>query len=509
MSESDLHAKLREFYDLLESSPHQAAALARRLPEFTLPNGCPSSSLRAALLIDFAEATHDAAAVNEALSILETLHTELPDEAEITYNLANALSIEARLEPPEGASTFLRTASVRLRARAKFVEAAKSKDPELLGRIHTNLGNELWRAYRWVEAYDAYMDALDIDPTNAVARCGAVKVLLQTRARGIGDPDVTEAVAARHAQKLAGARDRIRALAGEVGARDLDRLLSLKLSPEYALDLSAATPYERFVADHRLALAATIEGLDIEMRRWDSLVIASVIESSDAASGVPPVFSVFDVAKSEYLAARWLCYLSLGDEVPETGSYHDSLDYAVYGTRPALLILAQRASHDVLDKVALLITEYLRINESPRSIAFRSRWHAHRKRPNDPLRWHPALAPEIELGNQALIALADVAVDLGPLGALSRRRDARDAGTHRALVMHDLSMDQVRKSHYVEHVRAEDYQRLVIDTLRLARASLIYAVEAIAIREARECSKFKFLAPLNVPLHHWVRGDDE
>lgn len=509
MDEAELHAKLKEFCQLLDTNAHLAAALAHNIPEFTLASGLPSQAIRAALLIDVAEITRDKTMVQGARSTLEALYVEFPDQAEITYNLANALSIEARLEPFEGPSWYLRTSSARFRARATFVDAAQTEDRELLGRVHANHGNELWRAHRWVEAYDSYLDSLDADATNAVARSGAVKVLLRAQERGIGDPHLTEAAAARHLRGLAGARDRIRELAGDVAVKDIDRLLDLKLSPGEPLDLSSASPYERFVAQQRLSLSATIEGLQLDMKRWDSLAITSIIERTDGALGVPPAFSIFNVAKSEYLAARRLCHQALEGELAETGRYHDSLDYAVYGVRPALLVFAQRASLDVLEKVALLITEYFGIAESPRSISFRSRWHAPRKSQDAPLYWHPALESEYELGNQALIALADVAIDLGPQGSLRTKRNMRDAGTHRALVMHDLSMHGCRQSRYVEHVDQNIFQRVVLETIRLARASLIYAVEAIAIREARERSKFKYLAQLNIPHHDWVRGEDE
>ena len=62
--------------------------------------------------------------------------------------------------------------------------------------------------------------------------------------------------------------------------------------------------YQRFVAKHRLALAPTIEGLDLAMSRWDSLRIESITEPINTEHGVPPLFAMFNVLKSDYLAAR-------------------------------------------------------------------------------------------------------------------------------------------------------------------------------------------------------------
>ncbi len=67
--------------------------------------------------------------------------------------------------------------------------------------------------------------------------------------------------------------------------------------------------------------------------------------------------------------------------------------------------------------------------------------------------------------------------------------------------MHDLSLHGCRKSRYVEHVSQDDYQRAVLETIRLSRASLIYAVEAIAIHESRASKDLRYVANLRVPSH--------
>lgn len=382
MDRSELKAISDELYTLLDSDPRAAVARAREIARASCSRGLIPDVLIAGLFIDAGAATSDADLIREALATLETFEARFPEQLEISYNMANAMSALAQLQPTHGPSWHLDTLEIRQRARLYFDKAVQSADADIRARSYTNLGNELWRAHRWVEAYDAFQEALLIDSSNAVARIGALKVLLWSRDLGIADPALADAIAARHLHEAANCRDRLWELAGAASVRELDRLLAMDTAPGSLQDLTLANSYARFVANNRLALSLSIEGLQLDLNRWDSLQIRSVIETKSHARGVPPVFSIFNTAKSEYLTARWLCYKAMESEVDETGTYGDSLDYARYGMRPALLVLAQRASVDVLDKIAFLISEYLQIEEDPQKVEFQTRWHKRNKKGN-------------------------------------------------------------------------------------------------------------------------------
>jgi hypothetical protein len=110
-------------------------------------------------------------------------------------------------------------------------------------------------------------------------------------------------------------------------------------------------------------LSPTIEGLNPSLKRWDSLVIQSFTEPVGEDCGIPPLFAMFNALKSDFLLARFLAYQSLSDEIPDSGFYSDTLDYAVYGVQSAMLTLAQRACMDILDKIATATNEYFFITE--------------------------------------------------------------------------------------------------------------------------------------------------
>jgi hypothetical protein len=145
----------------------------------------------------------------------------------------------------------------------------------------------LWKTHRWVEAYDAYTEALARDGSNAIASTGAAKVLLRCVARGLGDKHVLQSVAARHIKNARLHPERIAELAGVRAQEQLSKLLQKPLRGGKPPDLSQASEYEKFVLLHRLALSPTVEGLNCSLKRWDSLRIGSIAERVATENGVP------------------------------------------------------------------------------------------------------------------------------------------------------------------------------------------------------------------------------
>jgi tetratricopeptide (TPR) repeat protein len=371
----------------------------------------------------------------------------------------------------------------------------------------TNLGNSLLRAYRLIEAYDCYTRALDYDNTNGIALTGAAKVLFWLAKAKRGDPKNLYAVAAKHLKRARENEDRIREIAGEQAYLSLRDFLHADIPVGELPDLTAATPYQRFVAQHRISLALTIEGLDLSLPRWDSIRIENISEPISAGHGVPPLFAMFNVLKSDFLTARYLAHLALSETIPESGNYSDSLDYACYGVRQSALTLAQRACLDLLDKVAVAASEYFGLNEDPRGIHFTRRWFATRKA-GAPLRWQPPIEKAISLGNTALIAISELSGDLATGGFLVEKRTIRNASTHRFTILHDLGGKAERESIFVDHYSGDAFEKQLIETLQLTRAVLLYFVDMVAVHERLVSQEGVFGVPLIIPDHDWVRGED-
>jgi hypothetical protein len=281
--------------------------------------------------------------------------------------------------------------------------------------------------------------------------------------------------------------ERLRELAGEEAYRALVALLELQIEP--AAETVHSDPYAAFVAEHRLALSATIEGLPESMRDWDSLHIVGAISRTRE---MPSLFAMVNLLKADYLNARFLAFTAINNRQPESGSYAETGDGARYGTRPSLLTLAQRSALDLLDKIASAATEYFELGGSPRSVYFRGRWFADEQG----VTWHPAVREEIMKGNRAFIALGEICRDLTAGGYLEHKQTLRHASTHRFTVLHEGAPPESRSPFVERHGEAAFTQQL-IETLQLVRAALFYFVLAVDLRDAREAGRALYL-PLEV-----------
>ena len=466
-------------------------------------------ALKAGTLIDAGFEAKDGAAVSEGVGLLEGLLERKPGRADAQYCLANGLGAREELAAAGSKDWYFVLADALRRARHLYQSAGSNDSAPfaLRAEAYTNLANSLLRVYRVVEAYDWYARAIELDPTNGVALTGAARALIHLANRSVGDKQALLAVAAKYLAEARENPERIRELAGEQAFKRIAKLLDRDLPLGDPLNLDDATDYQRFVHRHRLALAAAIDGFDPSLSRWDSLHIKAVTAST-AESGVPPVFAMFNTLKSEYLCARYLAYSALANPFPESGTYLDTLDYAVYGVRQSMRTLAQRSCLDLLDKVAVATCEYFGFQRAASSVYFKSSWFAPGNGNGD-ADWRPEIREAIQTGVTALIAISDVSRDVSTGGFLQQKVAMRNSSTHRFLVLHDLGCEPSRTSRYVDHLPADAFSEQLIETLRLARSVLFYFVEMVMQAEHRHHTKGEFRPQMFVPDHDWVRGGEQ
>ena len=466
-------AKLQSyFHSLIDHDPARAISEVRALPD-TPVDGVLFTILKGSILIDAGSCAGDTQAIGDGINIFRQMLKTDPGNALLHYNLGNGFVALADQLPYSDVGWYLDTSEDRRSGRNEFQRAAQLDDEnQVTSTSLTNLGNAFGKAYRWVEAYDAYTKALEYDATNGVAATGAARVLLRCAERHIGERDVLLAVAARHLRQARMHPHRIAELAGARAFAELQVLFDSELNAGYIPDLSGASAYEKFIARHRLALSPTIEGLDLSLKRWDSLRIYSLIEPANTEHGVPALFAMLNVMKADFLAARLLAFQALETTIPDTGLYADTLDYALYGINQSVLLLAQRGCIDLLDKIAVAASEYFGIPGSKRAIGFLDRWFLPRRN-GQPLVWHPAFAQAAKDGNAALIALAEMALDVATGGALSAKREFRHSSTHRFTILHDIGCEPSRKSEAVEHHSSEMFRTQLIESLQVARGKTI------------------------------------
>lgn len=495
-----IQARAVKLRSLLDVDPGKAIKQARTM-KATSAHEHSANLLRAGIFIDAGGITQQIDVVKEGVELLRQLRETDPAHPSLQYNLANGLGMLADLDKTPPPDWYFATRALRQEARELWDVVRALDERSLRTQALTNLGNALSKSHRWSEAYDAYVAALEEDPSNGVAAGQAALMLLRGVSAGMGDQDKMEQVAAHYAAIAKTNRTRVVDLAGKEASELFGQLPDGKES----LDLGNSPPiknaYLRFVAQHHLALVPTIEGLNASLRRWDSLQICCFYESIDASHETPPLFAMLNTIKAGYLAARQIAFQAEQPRrIRETGLYIDTLDYASYGTTPAMLLLAQRSAMDVLDQIAAALNDYLKVGLKPNHVYFSNFWRKDKSKP----RWRAALEQEIADGNKAVIALGELAEDLGHGGYLHRKRKARNASTHRFTVLHDM-MGSFRTNPAIEHVDLETFRAETIETLQAVRAAILYFVEVIVLREYRLKPSGK-TAPLLLPAHHWVRG---
>ena len=492
-------------YDLMDKSPAGAIDAARMLNADSIMAEVNILILKGCVFLDAGTVLKDAKVISEGIEIFRDLRKRYPARFDVAYNLANGLVAAADLITYEDPSWFLRTRQTRLEARRLFGEAASNNDvsKEIEARSLTNLGNALLRAYRFVETYDLYMKAIEADPTNGVALTGAAKILLRFANLGIGDRGMLLAAAKHHLDTARLHKDKLKELAGPHAHEQLSPLLSSNISGGEMPKLDSADEYTKFVAKYRLALSPTLAGLDASVQRWDTLNISSITESLKE-SGVPPVFAMFNVLKSDYLVTRYLAFIASSGQYHETGRYFDTLDYAVYGLGSSLLTLAQRACYDLLDKIAVATSHCFNLPGKPEEIKFGTRWSS--RDPDGNLVWQPQIAQEIGAGNTAFVALSEIAYDLRSGGFLHEKKILRHSSTHRFIVLHDMGNEPSRHCKSIHHCNESRFFGDLLETMRLARAAMFYFLEAVSLRESRLTSNDAKHAHLFVYDHDWIRG---
>ncbi len=356
-------------------------------------------------------------------------------EAAALYNLANSrisltdISYSQALrsaEDHEGRITAVAKQRLadkdRLRlARVELARAASlTTDRRNRGMQLCNLANTLDHSGRWIEAYDAYVRALDADADNGAA-AGNAAVLIERAIQNGWDHDGHLCSLFDHYLGRAKANREVTVeVAGEHAARKYDAM-ELLGSSEAVFDPPHSNSYREWVARHRLALIAALEGTGPhpESERWDSIGLTSVTDSS-TSSTAPRIFSILNVLKGDFLVARRLAFEAeqVLDETDgwrlhesETGTYTDALQYEVHGEAVSKLVLARRAALDVLDKTAVAVNDHLGIGDDPTKIWFRKFWFEDKQC----TKLREALVSNEGLST-AILALAELAVDMAPGG---------------------------------------------------------------------------------------------
>jgi tetratricopeptide (TPR) repeat protein len=430
------------------------------------------------------------------------------------YNLANALLSVHQIAQSEFLAVPVTKASLRRapfelrqrdqlrRARGLLAEAghAEGLSPLVRSSALCNLANTLDESGRWVEAYEAYVDALTENPLNGNAAGNAAELLRRKLGTGRGLQGHYAALYNDYARKAKLLRRHTVSIAGEATAKRWDALPIFDEVGHAAHVGDHLDPYQQWIRSHRLALSEAVEGLGSDNPRWDDALARSIVVRPGEPDP-PPIFAAMNVLKAEYLVTRRLAFEGevallenqMVQDPTDTGTYADTLDLSIYGLPSAKLILAQRASIDILDKVAVAANLHFKTGVDPERVSFRNYWFD---------QGSGALRKKLPragagAGPGAAIALAELSYDIHQDGLYADALALRNAGTHRLVHVNPLEPGGVSADaqNTVGPFELMDGCR---QTLRVIRSAYLYLIDLIAEGEpAAEDSRFP---PLALPL---------
>jgi hypothetical protein len=75
-------------------------------------------------------------------------------------------------------------------------------------------------------------------------------------------------------------------------------------------------------------------------------------------------------------------------------------------------------------------------------------------------------------------------------------------------VLHDIGASPSRENRFIDHFSEKAFVDQLIETLQLTRAVIMYFVYIVHSHERRIQNTDKIQAPMIVPDHDWIRGED-
>lgn len=500
------HQKALEFTNQLGDSPDEQVAIA-------------------VTLIDSGDALENWAAVDEGVAILEALLKQCKFSPDLEYNLANGLQIRARLTCGPISATKGQAFEDRFRARVAFGKVMSSQQAtnDLKSQMSTNTGILLLETHRWVEALDFFQHALELLPRNGVAAFQEMRRLMglanlfsreEKTYRSYCDMDGLLERVRQLSEVIAGSYDIIEEFAGEAALPEAQKAVgdasSISKIPQQNID----TPYFAFVKKNSLALSLHCSSKEFASGRFDLLNIPSVKTGLSDGPDVPEIFAMMNVMKTDFAFARQIFFDAKYEDSPspffETTSLGDSLDYALYGVRFSALTASHKMAFDILDKIAVALSCYLKLKK-PHRASFVGFWGKTSEGGKFVL--DAEVDKEMSRGNAGLISLYGIFQDISKdnsrgSGFMQAHKHYRNSSTHRFTVLHDMiKRKQTSSSRAIEHLRIDDFETLTLMSLKLARAALFYFVDAIVFSEAMDQNdQAEFILSSSVPDHDYIRG---
>lgn len=502
----DTAEEIRYISSLINQDKFQDALERIENYERQHPNDKTLQFNKLGFLVDIGFGLNDQHLVRQALDIGEhnlENHKYPEHDSNIHYNLANGyFSLYELAERRLGIESIPQSANLQ-KAKVHFREALALCDEsksDFEKRVLVNYGNCLGILGRGVEALTAYDKAITIDEHFSMAIGNKAKAL-----RSFADisGEYRGAIYVEAYQAIESILDNQDLIAiGGWGARksfenELQKIAShfedkkdlartLEHSKYSTTNLSEFEKYYlAFCAKEKLFLNFHLHNTQCKSAIVDSIFIRVItpIEDNDTFYQLAKYINQI---KEDYATARLLLVQSQFrredfDNISRRTTFANTLDYSQFNLYFGLLKSAFKEAYNILDKIAVFINNYYKLELTEEKIHFTwkspSIWQKDKK-----------IRDEIRKSrNMSLYALYDIFQDFEH-GYYESIKDIRDASTHRKLVIFDSMILTDWDKTDEENIGYSTMLHEMIDLLKLTKSAIIYLVNFVNNEEDKKRS---------------------
>jgi len=381
------------------------------------------------------------------------------------------------------------------------------KDPRLVSQMLVNFGNCLDQLGRVVEALEFYEKALRYLPNHGMAL--ANKGVALCYYAGLAGAHEEEFVFDAYSLIKEGLKQGVEFHSVAYFKKYLEGIKErfpdkgvLDKPPKFpSCKVKAGSKFEKFLTtfclENKLYLNICNYCQKCEAAIGDPVVIQEMIIEYEKPRRKDPLkydpflrlSAYLNQIKQDYITARFLLVLSKYkgvnlDFVDKKVRIINTLNYTMHNIYVQLVKSSFKSFYDILDKIACLINEYLRLGIAETKIDFRQLWYSDIKKRTV----HKKI---MDTKNYSLNALFDMSQDFEK-GPYKKLRDSRNALTHRF-----VNVKMFEKAENAENMREQTFFDQTLELAKLVRNAIIYLLQFVHIEERKKKAK---LGRITVPM---------
>jgi len=511
---------INEIHKLITKGKPQEAYILLNNFDKNLNNDLSFLFIKVALLIDIGNGLQNIEIVKEGIGIGEFIMSKL-DRLQLspahiatnTYNLSNGYDalykmMEYGCFENIPLSENLQKAKYYLRLT---IELIQHLDEKLAVQIYVNYGNCLDQLGRGVEAIYAYDNAISIAPKFSMAIANKAKAELYF-SQISGEyripiminsyQKIKEVINKKDLREIGtmGAKEHFTKVLKQIEdyINDSDLLNSDVRHEKY--DSSELSEFEEeyiiFCTTEKLFLNFHIHENNCDAGTKDSVFISMFLKIQDIET-----FDKFAVQinqiKEDYAVARFHLFQSIYKndtlkQVSKRTSFANTIHNSRFNLYNGLLKSAFKEAYNILDKIAVLINDYLNLGHDNNRIYFTSIWKEKNK----------FNAKIMDSKNLSLYALLDVYKDFVS-NEYGLAKKIRNSITHRSLIVtnEDKTIEDIIEKGQISYAQLN---REALKLLKLSKSCIIYTINFINEEETKKSRMGAKVANIDISTEQYL-----